>query len=852
MPDPALPAVDLTNCDREPIHIPGTIQPFGFVVAVSTDWLIARVSANIAEYTGRTVDELIGKPITGLFTEEAVHTIRNRLTVLRGDDMVERIFCLVLTEGGAPFDVSVHFSGAAVLIEAEPAGAEEREIATVVRAMISRLPRTGDARALYREGARQVRAITGFDRVMVYRFDGEGAGEVVAESVKAGIDSFLGLNYPASDIPAQARALYVRNVFRVIADVGAQAVPIVPVRDPRGEPLDLSLAGSRAVSPIHIEYLKNMGVAASLSISIVVEGRLWGLFACHHHSPRLPSMAKRTVAELFGQMFSLMLESSERAEIAAYEQRARQVGDRLMAALAEDSDLLGNAPWLGEVIAEAIPADGTGVYIDGKVALSGLTPPPGAFNRIVTALNTIAAGDVYATDNITAILPDAADYADRAAGLLAIPLSRSPRDYVILFRAERLRSVRWGGNPEKTIDYGPNGARLTPRKSFEEWSELVRGRAAPFTQPELRVAGTLRTTLLEVVLRMSESAGAERARAGERQELLIAELNHRVRNILALIRGLISQTRGSALSAEDFVETLDDRIRALARAHDQITVDSWGPARLIDLIETEAAAYLAGGRRRVVVEGRNVLIDPIAFTTLALIFHELMTNAAKYGALSDSGTVAVSWTIADGGDLKIAWVEKGGPAVQPPTRRGFGSTVIERSMGFDLGGKAEVHYRLGGLEASFTMPARYVVKILPDAPREAAASATSAPVGGALLAGRTALLVEDSMIIALDGEDALRALGAEDVAVAPTIAEALAAIERGRPGIALLDFNLGIETSLPIAERLAAEGIPFLFATGYGEKLELPAALRGVQIVKKPYGIETLSEAIGRLLADTA
>lgn len=206
--------------------------------------------------------------------------------------------------------------------------------------MMSRLDHTETLEAFFREGARQARALTGFDRVMVYRFDEGGSGEVVAEAARAGIGSFLGLHYPASDIPVQARALYLRNLFRIIADVDAVAVPILPQLDEHGRPLDLSMSVLRSVSPIHIEYLKNMGVGASLSISIVVDGRLWGLFACHHYGPRLPSAQSRSTAELFGQMFASRLESRERRLALDYETKARRIADRLLTSVADNASLL--------------------------------------------------------------------------------------------------------------------------------------------------------------------------------------------------------------------------------------------------------------------------------------------------------------------------------------------------------------------------------------------------------------------------------------------------------------------------------------------------------------------------------
>src|SRR5690606_12114337 len=210
-------AVDLTNCDREPIHLLGAIQPFGFLVAVTSDWVVARASQNLGDFVGVDAESALGQPLTAIFEVDALHAIRNRITMLRGPDAVERLFGLRLVADGPAFDVATHFSGSLVVIEAEPARSEASETANQVRMLISRLAQTDSMSGFLREAARQVRAMTGFDRVMVYRFDHTGSGEVVAEALRAGVDSFLGLNYPASDIPAQARALYLRNVFRVIA-----------------------------------------------------------------------------------------------------------------------------------------------------------------------------------------------------------------------------------------------------------------------------------------------------------------------------------------------------------------------------------------------------------------------------------------------------------------------------------------------------------------------------------------------------------------------------------------------------------------------------------------------------------
>ncbi|RZJ37871.1 MAG: GAF domain-containing protein, partial [Brevundimonas sp.] len=375
--------VDLTNCDREPIHILGAIQPIGFLIALTADWLIARASLNTHEFIGLAPDDLFGRPLSDVFTAKAVHDLRNRAAILRGPDAVERLFDCILIDDRQAFDVAIHFSGGQVVIEAEPASGEHGDASGIVRSMIARLDQAQDFASFYREGARQVRALIGFDRVMVYRFGADGSGEVVAEAVRAGIGKFMGLHYPATDIPAQARELYRRNLLRIIADVNATPVPIAPQRDETGQPLDLSLSVLRSVSPIHIEYLKNMGVDASLSISIIVDGKLWGLFACHHYSPRCPTFERRSVAELFAQMFSMRLESRERQDTVEYERRARDVSDQLLGAVASDETLLQDPDWLGDILTHAIPADGVGVWLSGKHAFSGATPSVEDFRRIV-------------------------------------------------------------------------------------------------------------------------------------------------------------------------------------------------------------------------------------------------------------------------------------------------------------------------------------------------------------------------------------------------------------------------------------------------------------------------------------
>jgi len=356
--------------------------------------------------------------------------------------------------------------------------------------------------------------------------------------------------------------------------------------------------------------------------------------------------------------------------------------------------------------------------------------------------------------------------------------------------------------------------------------------------------------MLEVILRLTDAAERERKAAADRQELLIAELNHRVRNILTLIRGLVGHSKAGVSTLDDFAKVLNDRIHALSRAHDQITRGNWGAAPLEKLFRTEVAAYLGAKANRFEIIGPPVQVAPQAFATLALVVHELVTNSAKYGALKDShGRVKVSWVIDETGRLVIDWMERGGPAVQAPTRRGFGSTVIERSIPYDLQGEASISYELAGVVARFVIPAAFVEASLQESemskqpPTDVVGP--PAPPREKLINGR-ALLVEDNLIIALDAEEMLMRLGADSVDVASSVRDALSIIEREAPAFALLDVNLVSETSFPIAERLQKEGVPFVFATGYGDDAAMPKEFKAVKIVTKPYEDTDVAAALAK------
>ena len=838
---------DLTECDREPIHQIAQVQAFGALIAVDAGWVITHQSTNSSKLLGCDDDLKTGEKLDAHFTSGAVNSLKTELGKLQEDDMVGRLFGLDLLGDGALFDCAIHPSGRSIIIEFEPhAGSEFRDHLAAINPMMGPLSAARNTQELCSTAAKLVREMLGYDRVMIYRFHPDDSGEVVAEEKEDHLESFLGLRYPKTDIPSQARELFVRNRFRIIPDTQCEPVPIEPSHSLDGTPLDLSMSVLRAPASVHVQYMANMGVHASLTISIVRQGRLWGLISCHHNEAKRVPYSLRSVAEMLSHMFSMTLDRLlvERSE--QLRARSQSMHDMLMRRMAEGVSILDDLDAFESVLAEVIEHDGLSVLIQDEYVSRGACPSREQFLTLLPALGSAPESPVLAASALTDQIAEAAAFADVAAGALILPISRPARDYLVLWRKPLTQTVHWAGNPTKATTPGDN--RLEPRSSFAAWAETIEGHCEEWSDSDLTIAENLRTTLLEVILRMTDEVASERKRMREQQDLLIAELNHRVRNILNLIRSPVSQTTKDAATIADFSDNIDGRIKALATAHDNITRQNWAPAPLASLFESEMEAYLSGKKDRLIIVGEPVLVQPEAYTVLALVVHELVTNSAKYGSLCDSkGTIEVEVSRADNGDLLISWTERGGPPVKPPTRRGFGSTIISRIIPHDLRGKAELNFKLSGLEAEFRVPARYIAVSSAGDSKNAAkeADATNANVA---LQGRElpehVLLVEDNMIIALDTEDSLLESGVQSVSVESSVKGALASIKQREPDFAIVDFNLGTESSAKVAEELAARGVRFVLATGYSELGRDLDKLGAEGLMRKPYGVDAIQQAL--------
>ena len=837
---------DLTNCDREPIHALGYVQAYGCLISTSSDLMVNHLSENCERILGLVPDDVIGRRLLELFHEQVIHDLRTRIQISSSSGTaVSRLFGYDLLKNGKLFDISIHLSGQSFIFEFEPKGdARDRDDMGLVQPLIARINKKTSVAAVTQEAAMAMEMLSEFDRVMVYQFAPDGSGEVIAERHATGMEPFLGLRYPASDIPKQARELYKRSTLRLIADVNGEVSPLIPEKNAEGEPLDLSLSVTRAVSPIHLEYLRNMGVSASMSVSILKDGELWGLFACHHRTAHYVDYERRTAIELFAQLFSYELERKLEATIRDEERQSRELHDRLMVRLSTGGDLIKSFDFISDELAQLISCDGVAIYTEGRYVARGAAPVAEEFKRLVRFLNTAPAGKVFSTDNLAENYQDADIIADRVAGLIAVPISRTPRDYIVFFRHEIARSVRWAGNPEKPFAVGPNGTRLTPRKSFEAWTEMVRHTSESWSESEMRSAEALRVSLIEIVLKLTDEANADRRAAAEKQELLIAELNHRVRNILNLIQGLVSQSKSDVTSIDAYTKVLDGRIQSMARAHDQLTREEWAPTSLRKMIAVELKAYMNGQENRVRITGDTPMLVPEAFSTMALVMHELVTNSAKYGALTDrSGTVGIHLEILDDGALMTEWREQGGPPVQAPKRRGFGSTIIERTVPFELKGKVETRFKLTGFEADIMIPSNYVSEGQAEAPETTDGPVDASEVPKRNLSG-TALVLEDNMVIALDASDILTVNGASDVKLTSSVEDALKVLESETINFAVLDINLSSQTSLPVAQHLSKAGIPFVLATGYSDVESILGGFPDAPIVQKPFTADTLTRQL--------
>ncbi|MFC8190090.1 SpoIIE family protein phosphatase [Cellulomonas sp. NPDC057328] len=501
--------LDLDACAAEPIRIPGSVQPHGVLLAVTEPALEVRhVSRTVERLVGRAAEDVVGTDLGAVLGPEAAEAVRHHVRTF-GDLRARNPLSLDVAgvDGPVTMDAILHRvavgAGTLLVVELEPAyGPRPFSFPNTYQAVRGAVEQLNGARSLeelYDVAAREVRALTGFDRVMVYRFDPEYNGEVVAEAKRDDLNAFLGLHYPASDIPPQARQLYETNWVRLIADVGYTPSPVVPPFDPAsGEPLDMTHAVLRSVSPVHIEYLGNMGVRASMSISLLRDGKLWGLVACHHYSSAyMVPYGARAAAEFLGSTLSLRLVARAEERELETELAAQGVIDRVLHAARDSDRALADALVAGPGVLAVVPAQGAVVRADGIVATAGTVPAD-----LTPLLDWVARRAEPVTD-CAALAEEDPMLAARLPGVAGVLAVQLPDDQcVVWLRHEVVQDVYWGGDPHnaKIAREEDGKVRLSPRLSFDRWREVVRGRSEPWADAHVRAVEDLRTRLLEVLL----------------------------------------------------------------------------------------------------------------------------------------------------------------------------------------------------------------------------------------------------------------------------------------------------------------------------------------------------------------
>lgn len=665
--------INLTNCESEPIHIPGYIQSHGFLMAVtSDDFVIRYVSENASQVVNRSVTDWLGKPLEAVFSETDLPAadLLAVLNVGKRENAWSRMNPHRFRLGNKDWNLIVHQHDSLIILEWEPTGSVQHNLdQQLVAEALTEVQSNRTLSELMQNTARRVKQIIGYDRVMVYRFAADWHGEVVAEEKEPHLEPYLGLHYPASDIPRQARDLYKTNLVRIIADVGSTPSPIFSVPDQSdGRPLDLTHSVLRAVSPIHIEYLKNMGVQASMSISLLYRGELWGLISCHHSTPKFVDFPARQAAKFVSQLLSSALEFRKDEEDQSFLFQIQQNEQTLNSQVLKDWEIVAGLTQHPVTALNITRATGAVLVFDNTFYLMGKVPAESAIAGITSWLGTESFDTVFETDRLPERYPPAETFRDVASGMLAIVLSKELNEYLLWFKPEKIREVTWAGNPDKPVTVSEGGQPfLHPRKSFEAWSQTVRNTSEPWKDGEVSMAIKLREDVLQVVARKANEVRQlnERLRvAYEELDAFSYTVSHDLRTPLSSIRcyaEIIMEEQGGTMDDDTrvmFQKILDstERMRSLIRhilyysrmGRTEMNFQPLNMRKMLDVIRDEIMVTETKKNRNLRIEYGDlpsVFGDP---TMVNQVFTNLISNAAKYTQRVTEAVVRVDGRTTDG------------------------------------------------------------------------------------------------------------------------------------------------------------------------------------------------------------
>lgn len=651
---------DISQCEQEQIRVPGAVQPHGFLLGVlEQDGTIVQLSDNAGACLGREIGQLVGARLAAALGEDVSRTL---LGTFARHPSAQPSYLGTVPLGAASYDVLAHRHDGLLLLEFEQvsraAAADFRMLYPLIGTFLSALSDADTIEAMSTVAAQEIKQVTGYGRVLVYRFDHDDHGHVVAEARDADYPSYLHHRFPAADVPRQARELYLANRIRLIPDADYAPARLIPADNPlTGQPTDLSFAALRSVSPVHLQYMRNMGTLASMSISLIVKGRLWGLISCHNASPRAVPFEVRAACEQLGQILALRIESREESEEASYRLDLRRTLVSMLSGLSRNPDFVESMSAVAHQLLRFASASGAAIVFEDRVARFGDAPAEEDIKEVVHWLGALAQEEVFHTDALSRLMPEAAKITRHASGILAIPISSLHRHYLIWFRPEVVHTIEWAGNPHEKVD--SRHLPLTPRASFATWRETVHGRSAPWRSSEIETAIEFRTALLGIVLERAEQMAElaeELGRANKELESFSYSVSHDLRAPLRHIAGysdLLLEFEQGQLSERGmrYLRNIKDSARFAGKlVDDLLSFSQMGRASLrpqeVNLNELVAACIERVAQD---TQGRKVRWDVATLPViradpnfLQLALHNLLSNAVKYTRPRDEAIIAIS------------------------------------------------------------------------------------------------------------------------------------------------------------------------------------------------------------------
>lgn len=730
----------LANCADEPIRFPGAIQPHGALLTLrEPDLQIVQVSANVASLFNHPPETLLGQPLDTLLGADNARTVQQIASQLNFIDAP----ALHVTLNGNEFEGLLHRHQGVLVLEFEPRYEHFQPKSVNGRAsnlgkMLQRLQSAKTLQALYEISVSEIQAMTGYDRVLIYRFEEEGHGQVIAEASAPSMELFNGLFFPASDIPEQARELYRTNWLRIIPNADYEPVPLLPKLHPdTGQPLDLSFSTLRSVSPIHCQYMKNMGVLSSMSISLMKGDKLWGLISCGNREPLHVPNDLRTTCQTIGQVLSLQISAMEALDISRQREEKIEALDTLNQAMSASADTvfdgLAQCP---QVLMDLVLAGGVAIIEGQQLHRYGNCPEPAQIRALHKWLQDTGQ-PVFASHHLSAVYPPAADYQPVASGVLAMSLPKPVDNGVLWFRPEVEENIQWSGDPQKplALEKSDAGLRLRPRTSFEIWKVEMAGISTKWSSGDRFAANDLRRSALENDLARQVLREQQAVRA---RDELVAVVSHDLRNpmtVISMLCGMMQKAFSSdgTHTSRRISSAIDTMQQAAARMNvlleDLLDTSKIEAGRYtvkpvpldVSQILEEAYALLAPLAQEKGVDlsfnaepGLQINADP---ERLFQVLSNLIGNAIKF--TPRQGKIGIS-AMSNGEEIVFA-VRDSGEGIAPdqlphvfdrywtltennPTGSGLG-LYITQGIVKAHGGRIEAESELGrGSEFRFTVP----------------------------------------------------------------------------------------------------------------------------------------------------